>query len=75
MNRTLEFTVTGDSQIHCGSCEHRITRSLQQLKGVENVDASAETQSIRVTIDSKLTSPEEVQKKLQSIGYETERRG
>ena len=75
MTRVLEFLVTGDSQIHCASCEQRITRSLRQLKGVHDVDASAETQKVRVTMDPHVTTLEEVQKQLRNIGYEVAQGG
>lgn len=44
MPRTVEFTVTGAQRIHCAGCEERIRRALRRLPGIQEVQASADTQ-------------------------------
>ncbi|MBI4491247.1 MAG: heavy-metal-associated domain-containing protein [Chloroflexi bacterium] len=70
MALTLDFTVTGQEQIHCASCEQRISNALRRLRGVEDVHASAQTQRVQVTIDPTQVSAEQVRAKLGHLGYE-----
>ncbi len=72
MARQIEFTVTGPDKIHCESCERRIGRALQRVNGVADVQASAATQKIRVSIDPVKITPEQVRAKLEEIGYEAQ---
>ncbi|TAM83381.1 MAG: heavy-metal-associated domain-containing protein [Acidobacteria bacterium] len=70
MALNLKFNVTGAEKIHCESCEERIGRALKRLPGVEDVQASAKEQRVSVSIDPKRTNAEQVQARLQQIGYE-----
>jgi copper chaperone CopZ len=67
---TLKFTVVGDHKIHCASCEARIDRALKRVLGVQNVEASASTQQVRVTYDPDQTDPGELRGRLDTLGYE-----
>lgn len=66
---TIAFTVTGEPTIHCAGCEQRIGNALRRLSGIEAVQASARTQQVRVTIDPTRVNPDEVQTRLEHLGY------
>jgi copper chaperone CopZ len=67
----LDFKVVGEQTIHCASCEQRIDRALHRMPGVEDVHASTQTQHVEVAIDPDQVRPEQVQAKLEQLGYET----
>ena len=67
----VQFEVVGEEKIHCEGCEARIANALRRLPGVAEVQASAETQRVRVTIDPARTSQDEVRARLAQIGYRT----
>jgi copper chaperone CopZ len=69
MTETLDFKVKGAQTIHCASCEQRIDRALKRVPGIEEARASTQTQQVAVTIDPKQIHPEEVQSKLEQLGY------
>jgi len=69
MAQTAPFTVTGDQKIHCAGCEERITNSLRRLLGIQDVQASHETQRVAVTFDPALVSPDKVTATLEQLGY------
>ena len=71
---TMTFTVTGEPTIHCAGCEQRIGNALRRVPGAEAVQASARTQQVQVTIDLSQTTPEQVQAKLEHLGYHVSRR-
>ena len=70
MGRTIDFTVTGAQTIHCAGCEQRIATALRRLPGIENVQASARTQAVQVTIDPAQVDPEQIRARLALLGYE-----
>ena len=67
----VQLEVIGEEKIHCEGCEARIANALRRLPGVEEVQASAETQRVKVTIDSVKVSADEVRARLAQIGYQT----
>jgi copper chaperone len=67
---TMNFTVTGEQQIHCEGCEQRIGRALERLDGVQAVEASAQTQRIAVEADTAQTTPDQLRERLDLLGYE-----
>lgn len=69
MINTIDFTVTGEQKIHCEGCEQRIDRALRRLPGVQDVEASAETQRVAVTLDPDRIGPEQVRERLDLLGY------
>ncbi len=71
---TIHFTVTGEEQMHCTSCEQRVGNAVRRLPGVRTVQASHETQAVSVTINPDEVSAEQVQTKLEQIGYAVMRR-
>ena len=70
MRRTIDFTVTGEQTIHCASCEQRIGNALRRLPGIQNVQASARTQAVQVTIDPTQVGSEQIRAKLEQLGYD-----
>ncbi len=70
MTNTIDFTVTGEQKIHCEGCEQRIDRALRRLPGVQDVEASAETQRVAVTLDPDRVGPEQVRDRLDLLGYQ-----
>lgn len=75
MTQTVEFTVSGELRIHCASCEQGIERALRQVKGVQDVRASVESQQVLATIDAGQVGPEQLQEKLRELGYEVASQG
>lgn len=70
MAQTIEFVVTGEEKIHCTGCEERIRRGLRRLPGIQEVRASADTQQVVVTLDPDRVTPDQVQAKLEQLGYQ-----
>lgn len=65
---SVELTVAGDA-IHCSACEHRIEALLGTLPGVEKVMADHRSQQIVLALDTEKTSLEEVEARLNFLGY------
>lgn len=73
MENISEFLVTGQRRINCSACEGRITYALRRLPGVVNVETSAKTQRIRVTVDATATTgPEQLRATLDELGYQVQ---
>jgi copper chaperone len=68
--KTMNFSVTGDQQIHCEGCEQRIGRALERLDGVQTVEASAQSQHISVETDPAQTSSDQLRERLDLLGYD-----
>ncbi len=70
MAETAHYTVIGEQKIHCAGCEERIMNALRRLPGVQDVQASHETQLVAVTFDPARVTPESVRAKLAQLGYQ-----
>ncbi len=70
MTTTVQFEVLGEERIHCGGCESRIAAALRRLPGVEDVQASAGTQRVKVAFDAARASEEEIRARLEKLGYQ-----
>ncbi len=66
----IEFTITGEQQIHCAGCEQRISNALRRLPGVQDVRASAQSQHVAARIDASQVSADQVRAKLEQLGYQ-----
>lgn len=64
----VQLTVAGNA-IHCSACERRIEALLAKLPGVEQVRADQKSQKIVFALDSEKTSVEEVEARLNFLGY------
>ncbi|MGQ0549642.1 MAG: heavy-metal-associated domain-containing protein [Armatimonadota bacterium] len=69
MVRTVNLTVTGEEKIHCAGCEQRIAHALRRLPGIQDVQASAQSQRVVVKLDAAQISLERVRAKLKELGY------
>jgi copper chaperone CopZ len=70
MAQTLEFVVTGEDKMHCAGCEQRVSNALGRFPGVQEVQASATTQHVLVTVDPSQVGAEQVRSKLEQLGYQ-----
>jgi copper chaperone len=71
-NQTKTLKVVGEQRINCGGCENTVKTTLKQLSGVQQVEASRETQLIEVTFDAQLVTLETMRQELDSTGYQVE---
>jgi copper chaperone CopZ len=69
MLRSLGFTITGEPQLHCASCEQRVTRALRGVEGVREVRADATSQRVEVLIDGAKLDTDAIVKHLDLLGY------
>lgn len=67
---TLQLVVTGAQTIGCEGCEQRIGNALRRLPGIWEVQASHQTQAVRVRIDPAQVDAGQVRAKLAQLGYE-----
>ena len=66
MMTVMQLHVIGEEKMHCAGCETRVSAALRRLPNVRNVQASAETQQIVVTLDPSAVSREQVCARLSS---------
>ncbi len=55
--------------MHCASCASIIEKTLQKTAGVETVQVNYGTEAVKITYDSNQTSPEQLSKKIEPLGY------
>jgi copper chaperone CopZ len=70
MAQTLEFVVVGEEKMFCAGCEQRVSNALRRLPGVREVQANATTQHVHVTVDPSQVGAEQIQAKLEQLGYQ-----
>ena len=68
--RIIDFMVIGEEKIHCVKCENRIGNELRLLPGIHGVWANTQAQQVRVGIDATQVRPDQVQAKLEQMGYQ-----
>ncbi|ACZ40386.1 heavy metal translocating P-type ATPase [Sphaerobacter thermophilus] len=71
MTQTIHLAISGRTPIHCAGCEQRIGNALRRLPGVASVQASQETQQVRVAFDPEQVSVEQIRARLARAGFET----
>lgn len=64
-----KFKVWGN----CGMCNKKITEAAKSIDGVLSAKWNSETQMMVVKFKTDQTSLDEIQKKIVSIGYDTEK--
>ena len=71
MNKSepVKQVVTIQTNAQCGECKDRIEKELNFMKGVIFAELDLETKKVKVKYSSKRTSPEEIKKRIASIGY------
>jgi copper chaperone CopZ len=60
----------GCGEMYCAGCEQRLSNALRRLPGVQEVQASATTQRVQVTVDPSQVGAEQVRAKLEQLGYQ-----
>lgn len=64
----LKFKVYG---MTCESCKIKITKELEKISGIKNINLSLQTKELHVDANLDQTSANEITKKLKDIGYNT----
>ncbi len=75
MASTIEYTVVGEDKLHCEGCEQCVDRALKRLGGVREVEASYQTQRVKVEYDPGQVGEKEIRERLDLLGYEVESEG
>lgn len=70
MTQAINFRITGEQKLHCTGCEQRVSMALRRMNGVKEARASAHTQRVEVVFDPALINVQQVQGKLEQIGYQ-----
>jgi copper chaperone len=73
MTNKIDFTVVGNRKMNCIGCETLLRLMLRRMPGIKEVTADATTQKVAVCFDRSQISSEQVQAKLQEIGFEVEK--
>lgn len=55
--------------MHCASCANIIERTLGKIEGVDSAVVNYGTEKIKVTFDESKTSPTDLSKKIEPLGY------
>ena len=64
--KTEKYTVTG---MTCAACQANVTRCVQKLEGVEDVNVSLLANQMTVIYDEAQLEPNEIISAVQKIGY------
>ena len=64
--QTEHFKVTG---MTCGGCTSKVTRALEAVGGVDDVQVSLSSGEATVTYDALVTSPEHLKSAVNAAGY------
>ena len=75
MTQTILFSTPQTNGIHCAGCEQRIGKILRRLRGVKAVEASAQSQLVRVEFDPDEVTVEHLQTKLENAGFAVQQVG
>ena len=67
-NQLLSWKVGG---MDCASCAAKIRGAVERLPGVSDVKVSVMSETLTLTLDSRRTAPELVEKRVQGLGYTT----
>lgn len=67
---TMNLSVTGDQQIHCDGCEHRISQALERLDSVTIVETGGQSQCIVIETDPIRTGSNQLRERLDLLGYD-----
>ena len=69
MNKQVKYRVIGEDKMHCKGCETRVIDALNNLKGVQEVQADANEQRISIIFNTDDVGPEELEGRLEELGY------
>ena len=60
------------TEMSCDACKRSITKSIDQLKGIKNLDINLETKIITVIYDDEKTDEQSILNAVIGAGYEAE---
>lgn len=63
-------TVMFDAGLNCGSCEDRVTDTLDERDGVREIHADADEQRVEVTFNPHRITTDELRETIADLGYE-----
>ncbi|MGQ5514677.1 heavy metal translocating P-type ATPase [Halococcus saccharolyticus] len=63
-------TATFDTGLNCGSCEDRVTDTLDERDGVREIHADADEQCVEVTFNPHRITTDELRETIADLGYE-----
>ena len=66
MHNAKTYSVKG---MHCASCASVIEKTLKKTEGVHSVEANYGTEKAKIHFDETKTSPQELSKKIEPLGY------
>ncbi|OLN22454.1 copper-translocating P-type ATPase [Domibacillus antri] len=69
MNNSSKETNLQISGMTCAACATRIEKGLNKMDGVENASVNLALEKSKVTYDPAKTNEEEIQKKIEDLGY------
>ena len=55
--------------MHCASCSSIIEKTFKKIEGVQSAEANYGTESVRVVFDESKTTPHNLSKKIEPLGY------
>ncbi|MFC2174843.1 heavy-metal-associated domain-containing protein [archaeon] len=58
--------------MHCSSCEMLVTDALEELPGVNDVEADWESGFVTVDVDESKVTPEQIKSAIEQEGYTLE---
>jgi copper chaperone CopZ len=64
--------VTFAVNMHCDNCKARIERALTWHKGVKDLEVKLKALTVRVRLDSRKTSAQDIQQAITALGYTCE---
>ncbi len=68
--REIETKNIPVSDMSCASCAINVENHVKKLSGVKNATVNFATNSLNITFDSRIITPEDLKKEVQSIGYD-----
>src|SRR3989344_692766 len=69
MNNFMHTETHKIKGMHCASCASIIEKTLKKVDGVNSVEVNYGTESAKISYDSVKTSPEQLSKKIEPLGY------
>ncbi len=65
----MQFTQIKVTGMTCGGCSSNVTKALNTVNGVVNVNVSLSDANATVEYDEKMTSPEQLKLAIKEAGY------
>lgn len=69
MNNFMHTETHKIKGMHCASCASIIEKTFKKVDGVHSVEVNYGTESAKISYDSVKTSPEQLSKKIEPLGY------